>query len=95
MKTQLSEIQITPIKPRNGLLAFASFILEESYYVADVAIHSRLGEDGFRLVYPMKILHNGAKVNTFHPIRKEVAQEIERQVSRAYERLIEKAQITR
>ena len=88
---ELSEIQIIPIKPRNGLVAFASFILNESFYVGDVAIYSRLGQEGFRLVYPVRTLPNGAKVNVFHPIRKDVAHEIERQVSEAYEELLAKA----
>jgi stage V sporulation protein G len=92
MTISLSEIQITPVKPRNGLLAFTSFVINGSFYVGDVAVYSRLGEDGFRLVYPMKILVNGARVNVFHPIRKDVAQEIETQVSGAYKDLLRRAE---
>jgi stage V sporulation protein G len=91
LKVSLSEVQITPVKPRNGLLAFANFVLNDSFYVGDVAVYSRLGQAGFRLVYPIRTLVNGARVNVFHPIRKDVAQEIEAQVSEAYRDLLRKA----
>jgi DNA-binding cell septation regulator SpoVG len=89
---RLSEIQIVPVRPRKGLLAFVSFIVNGSFYVADVAVYSGLGQNGYRLVYPMRTLPNGAKVNVFHPIKKDVAQEIERQVSEAYQELLAKVE---
>lgn len=89
---RLSEIQITPVKPRDGLVAFTSFVINDSFYVSDVAIHSRLGQEGFRLVYPMRTLPTGARVNILHPIRKDVALEIEAQVSGAYQQLLLKVE---
>jgi stage V sporulation protein G len=86
----LTEVQIVPVKPRDGLLAFASFVLNSAFYVGDVAIYSRLGQEGYRLVFPMKALANGAKVNIFHPIKKDVARSIEQQVTKAYEELLAK-----
>jgi stage V sporulation protein G len=91
MQIILSEIQILPIKPHNGLLAFCSFIINDSFYVADVAIYSRLNANGYRLAYPIKVLHNGVKINCFHPINRQVAQEIEEQVIKKYLELIKKA----
>lgn len=83
-----SEIQIVPVKPRNGLLAFTSFVLNDSFYIGDVAIYSRLNGDGLRLVYPMRTLSNGARVQAFHPINKAAALAIEKPISTAYENLI-------
>ena len=37
MEIRLSEIQITPVKPRDGLLAFSSFVLAGSFSVGGVA----------------------------------------------------------
>ena len=91
MMTEVTDIQIVPVKPRDGLLAFVSFIIDNSCYVGDVALYSRLDGEGVRLVYPMRTLPNGAKVNVFHPIRKDVAEAIENQVNRAYEDLMKKA----
>jgi stage V sporulation protein G len=91
MEINLSEIQIMPCKPRSGLLAFTSFVLNNSFYIGDVAIYSRLNGDGFRLAYPTKVLTNGLKIQCFHPIRHDVAQLIEEQVIKAFLELTEKA----
>lgn len=93
MEINLSEIEIVPIKPRIGLLAFVSFVLNNSFYIGDVAIYSRLNQDGYRLVYPVKVLQNGLRVNCFHPINQQVAQAIERQIIDKFLELIEKAKI--
>ncbi len=87
----LSEVQIIPIKPHNGLLAFCSFIINNSFYVGNVAIYSRLDGSGYRLVYPNKVISNGAKINCFYPINNKSAQAIEEQVVEAFLNLIEKA----
>ena len=91
-RAEVSEIQIVPVKPHNGLLAFVSFVINDSLLCGDIAIYSRLGQEGFRLVYPIRILPNGARVNIFHPIKKDVAEAIEDQVSKAYEELLLKVE---
>ena len=94
MTIKLTEIQIVPVKPNNGLVAFVSFVLDDSFFVGDVAIYSRIDQQGYRLVYPAKTLFNGLKINCFKPINKPVADEIERQVLGEFENLIEKAKKT-
>ena len=72
----ITEIQIAPVKFKDGLVAFASFVLEQKYYVGSVAIFTRLGKPGYRLVYPAKKL--GEKnLNIFHPINQDVGKIIE------------------
>jgi stage V sporulation protein G len=76
---KISEIQIIPIKPKEGLIGFASFVLDEKYYVSSVAIYTRLDGSGYRLVYPTKKV--GEKnINIFHPINREAADAIEEAV---------------
>jgi len=94
MTIKLSEIQIVPVKPNNGLVAFVSFVINDSFFVGDVAIYSRIDQHGYRLVYPAKTLFNGLKINCFKPINKPVADEIERQVLADFEKLIEKGKKT-
>lgn len=91
MNIILSEISVTPIKPRDGLLAFCSFVINNAFYVGDVAIYSRLDGKGYRLAYPFKTLLKGARINCFHPINREVAQTIEKQVINRFLELTEKA----
>lgn len=86
----ISEIQIIPIKPHNGLLAFVSFVLNNSFYVGDIALYSRLDGTGYRLVYPIKILPNGLKINCFHPINYKTTQIIEEQITNKFIKLLKK-----
>ena len=90
MEITLTEIEIIPVKPHNGLVAFSSFVLNKSFYIGDVAIYSRLSEEGYRLVYPTKVLPNGLKINCFYPINRETGLLIENAVIKAYLNLIEK-----
>jgi hypothetical protein len=74
----LTEIQITPIKPVNGLVAFASFVLFESLYCSSVGIFTR-PNGGYRLLYPTKKV--GSKdITIYYPISKEVGLLIEEEV---------------
>ncbi len=76
---QISEIQITPIKPNNGLVAIASVVIEDSFYLGSIGIHTRLDGNGYRITYPTKNL-NGRNFNVFHPINKKVALALEKAV---------------
>ena len=76
MKTNVSEIQIVPIKPKNGLLAFANFVLDNKLFLSSVGIHQKINGDGYRLIYTTK--KAGEKgINLFHPISKAVSKDIE------------------
>ena len=75
---KITEIQIIPIKPNNGLVAFASCVIDKWFYVGNIAIYtSPKTPYGFRLVYPLKTLPNGKQINCFHPITKETGQIIQ------------------
>lgn len=89
MTIKLTEIEIVPVRPNKGLVAFASFILNDSFFVGDVAVYTRIDQPGYRLVYPVRYLVTGLRIHCFKPIHKPVADEIEGQVSRCYEKLIE------
>ena len=85
LKKVVSEIQIIPVKPQNGLVAFSSFVLYEAIYCASVAIFTRPNGD-YRLVYPTK--KAGAKdLNIFHPINSDVGYLIEQEVIKIYEKV--------
>lgn len=83
---QISEFEILPIKPKAGLIGFASFVLNQSFYVSNIAIHTR--HDGnIRLVYPAKTLPNGKVVNLFHPITQFAGQLVLEEAENALHRL--------
>lgn len=88
MTNRLSEIQIIPIKPQNGLVAFASFVLDESIYLGSIGIMTRI-QGGYRLVYPTKKVAERS-LNIFYPINREIAQVIENEVVRQFEDVMNK-----
>lgn len=78
MNHQITEIQILPIKPQNGILAFTSFLLDGCLYLSSVAIMTR-PQGGYRLVYPTKKV-GSRNINIFHPINRDFALMIEKAV---------------
>ncbi|MBN8827130.1 MAG: septation protein SpoVG family protein [Sphingobacteriia bacterium] len=68
----ISEVQIELIKPKNGLIGFASFVIDQSFYVSSVAIHTKLNGDGYRLTYPSK-----GTFTICHPINRKFSLAIE------------------
>lgn len=82
----VSEIEITPVKPRNGLVGFTSFVVNGQFYIGNVAIFTRL-RGGYRLVYPNKKVGESS-IDLFHPIDKDVAAAIEAAVSNKYNELM-------
>jgi stage V sporulation protein G len=81
----ISEIQIVPVKAHDGLLGFASCVLENSFYIGSIAVFSKL-DGGFRLVYPTKKI--GEKnLNYHHPINSETSKEIETAICQKAEQI--------
>ena len=80
---EITEIQIIPIKPKDGIVGFASFVLNRSLYLGSIAVMTRPA-GGYRLVYPTKKV--GVKgINIFYPINRAFAQAIEKEVIEKFE----------
>ncbi len=88
MTNRLSEIQIIPIKPQNGLVAFVSFVLDENLYLGSIGIVTR-PQGGYRLVYPTKKVAE-KNLNIFYPISREFALAIEKEVVKQFEDVMKK-----
>lgn len=71
----IAEVNVTPIKPQDGLIAFASVVVDESLYLGSIAVYTRL-DGSYRLLYPTKKLGERL-VNLFHPISRETSKQIE------------------
>lgn len=83
MKDKVTEIQIIPVKPKDGLVAFASLVFNDSFYLSSIGIYTR-PQGGYRLTFPTnKIFEKNIPI--FHPICKSVATVIEEAVINKYE----------
>jgi DNA-binding cell septation regulator SpoVG len=79
MIMQVTEVDIAFVKPKDGLIAFASVILDDQLYLSGIAVHSKLVGSGYRLTYPTRKVGE-AQFSLFHPIRKPVGLAIERAI---------------
>lgn len=69
---KITEVQIEFIKPSNGMIGFASVVVENSVYLSSIAIHKKLNAEGYRITYPSK-----GQFKIFHPINQATSQAIE------------------
>ena len=86
MPKTISEIEITPVKPNKGLVAFSSFVLFDSIFCSSVAIMTR-PNGGYRLCFPTKKV-SMRDVGIFYPISKQVGLIIKEKVIEKYEEVI-------
>lgn len=71
----ISEVNITPIRPRDGLIAFASCVINDCFYCGSIGVHLQLNGD-FRLVYPSRKVGKFER-GIFHPINRHAGKAIE------------------
>ncbi len=83
---EITEIQIIPVKPKDGIVAFASFVLDQCLYLSSIAVMTR-PTGGYRLVYPTKKI-GLRNINIFHPISRDFAQTIEKNVIEKLEKVM-------
>ena len=76
MKIKISEVNISFIKNRDGLIGFASLVINDQLYLSSIGIHKKLNDTGYRLTYPNKFIGN-SPINIFHPINREASNAIE------------------
>ena len=89
---KISEINIQLIKPTNGLVAFASVVLDDKIFLGSIGIHQKLDGTGYRLTYPTKKTGD-RDFHIFHPIEKNIGQEIERAIFEKLTTLLEKQNV--
>ena len=76
---KVTEVDIAFVKPKNGLVAFASIVLDDQLYLGSIGVHQKLCGTGYRLTYPTR-KQSEAQFQVFHPIRKALGLAIEQAV---------------
>ena len=83
MQEKISEIEIVPIQPRNGLIGFCSFVWDNALKVSSVGIHTKLDGTGYRLLFPA-----GKFGNTCFPISENIGEYITKKISEKVDQII-------
>lgn len=84
----ISEVHFTRVRPRDGLIGFASFVINNAFAVSGVGIHTRPDGSGIRLLYPAKKFHDGSDIKYFHPINRDIGAVVEAAVYVVAKKLI-------
>lgn len=79
LESLVSEVQVTPIKAVDGLVAFASCVVGSQIFLGSLGVHKRLDGSGYRITYPTKKV-GIRQLNYYHPITKEAGLAIEQAV---------------
>jgi len=75
------------IKPKDGLVAIASVVADNSLYLGSVGVFTRLNGSGYRITYLTKKI--GEKnINIYHPINKETSKAIEEAIISKAEKIL-------
>lgn len=85
---QISEVQVVPIKPSNGLVGFASCVIDGNLYLGSIGIFTR-PQGGYRLTYPTKKMPSG-NVGVVYPINKWASHAIESVILSKFEEVTNK-----
>jgi DNA-binding cell septation regulator SpoVG len=85
----VTQVEIIPVRPSKGLIAFSNIVIEGKLALNGVGIHTCLSRSGFRLLYPTKTLPNGKVIQMYYPINKQVADEIQDTIIGQYEELLQ------
>lgn len=76
-----------PIKPRQGLVAFASIVIESSLYLGSLGVYTRLNGSGYRITYPTKKIGNKS-INIYHPIDRNTNKAIEEAINSEVKKIL-------
>lgn len=78
---KITKVQIHRIIPKDGLIGFASFILDDCLYLGNIGIFTKLNKDEYRLIFPEKKIKD-KKITMFHPLTKDFYSELEKIVNK-------------
>ena len=83
--TTIGEISIVPIRNEHGLVAIASCVIDEKFFVGSIGIY--FNEGTYRLTYPTK-KHRGSSMTLFHPINVTAGEAVFNAIVKEYEELL-------
>jgi DNA-binding cell septation regulator SpoVG len=84
---KIKKVEIVPIRPRDGLVDFASVVLNDAMFLGSIGIHKRLDGNGFRITYPTRKIGE-SNMAVFHPLDRELSKEIEQAIVSKAEKIL-------
>lgn len=85
---KIKNVNITPVTPYNGLIAFANLTLDNDILLGSIAVYRKL-DGGLRLLYPSKRVKD-KDVTVFHPLTREASRLIENAIFKECKNVLNK-----
>lgn len=83
----VTSVNIQPVKPNRGLIAFASVTIDDSLYLGSIAVYTR-PDGSYRLLYPAKKVGDRS-MDIFHPINRSSSRQIEEVIFKKCDEIFE------
>lgn len=84
--TNISSIRIyRTVKKSDGLVGFASCILDDKYFLNGIGIYEKLN-GGHRITFPKRKDSHGVSKDIFFPIDQDVNIKITKEIIKAYDK---------
>jgi DNA-binding cell septation regulator SpoVG len=87
---KVTEVNVTPVKPDDGLVAFASCVIDNQLYIGSIGIHKLLDGSGYRITYPTKKVGT-RQMNYFHPLTTKAHKAIQQAIAAKCYEVFEKS----
>jgi len=84
---RVEEVEFVPIKPREGLIGFASCLVDRRFYFAGIGVHTVLNGEGLRITYPTRKVGD-TNIPLYHPVNAEVGDTIRKAITRKVKELL-------
>jgi DNA-binding cell septation regulator SpoVG len=75
---KITEVEIVPVKPDAGLIAFVTCVVDDALYLGSIAVFTKLS-GGYRLVFPTKKIGE-RNFHYHHPINRAATEDLERAI---------------
>ena len=84
-ETVISEVQIVPMRSNRGLVAIASCVIDDKFFIGSIGLYRRDGQ--YNITYPNKKF-NRSTMTLFHPINIPAGEAIYDAIIKEYENLL-------
>ncbi len=89
----ITKVELLPIKPQNGLIAFACVEINRQFYISSIGVHKRRDGIGYRITYPTRKVGE-QNLTIFHPTEPCLSKAIEQAICNKAEEMFGEHSIT-
>lgn len=83
----VTKVEIVPMQPRDGLMAFASIEIDDRFYIGSIGVYKKRDCTGYRITFPTRKVGDHS-LTICHPTKPELSKEIESAITNKAEQVL-------